>query len=96
MPSSPSFHNAAKPGLARAAASTNGVATLVALEATGTDRARIAELVAKKEEREGREGKSRKPGWRMGFPMHVHLSWVACIGVVFARMDIRERRKWKR
>ncbi len=62
MPSEPYFRSVAKPGLARAIACTNGVATLAALEATGTDRARIAELTAKKEERERREGKVRRAG----------------------------------
>jgi hypothetical protein len=62
MPSEPYFRSVAKPGLARAIASTNGVATLAALEATGTGRARIAELTAKKEERERREGKVRRAG----------------------------------
>jgi len=38
------------------------VATLAALEATGTDKARIAELVAEKEGRERREGKIRRAG----------------------------------
>ncbi len=55
-PQSPTF--AAPPNQVSRAliASTNGVATLAALEATGTDKARIAELTAKKEERERRGG----------------------------------------
>jgi len=62
MPSEPHFRNAAKPGLARAIANTTALAMLAALEATGLDKVRIADLAAKKEKREGREGKVRRAG----------------------------------